>query len=308
MRREQNSACLAVLLSLLADSGLAQCFPDSSASWCFISAANSEAVNTHMVMGADPDTVILGQTYKRVEEFNNAIGLEPWQYVKRYYVRSDSAGKGYVMLLDSMQEYLTADVSAMAGDTVHNVLTAEFWGFDQTYWLTPVVVDSVRILVNNEVTVTRQYVHAIGFEPLSAASGYGVFWQAGIGGSYGPILIQTIADGFHAVECLREQDTCVYSSPLPGLPGIPCDCPLESPLGVGDLPSVGHVLVSPNPSAGIFTLNARIRSSTVYDATGKRLFEAGGASVDLSAHPPGLYTAVVTSSVGWQTVRLVVER
>ncbi len=31
--------------------------------------------------------------------------------------------KGYVMLLDSMQEHLAVDISANVGDTVHDVLT-----------------------------------------------------------------------------------------------------------------------------------------------------------------------------------------
>ncbi|MFN8350770.1 MAG: hypothetical protein U0U25_04825 [Flavobacteriales bacterium] len=296
------------LLYLSGGAAHAQCFPDSSAAWCFLSFDNSEIVHTRMLMEPESDTVILGNTYQRIEEYNDALGLETWQFVKRYYVRSDTDGKGYMMLLDSMQEYLVADVNAMPGDTIPNVLTADTWGW-QTYWLKRVIVDSVRTIENNDVVVTRWYVHAYGWIP-QGYSGYEIFWQAGIGNSYGPLLILSVANAFQELQCLRQQDTYVYSNQFsyPGLPGIPCDCPLESPLGLVEHPADGTVRVSPNPSSGVFELHMRMRSATVYDATGKWLFETSSPRIDLSAYSPGIYHALVRTPGGVRSVRLMVQR
>lgn len=260
-------------------------------------------------MGPQPDTLILGQTYKRIDEFNDALGFDTWQFVKHFYVRSDPNGKGYVMLLDSMQEYLVADVSAQAGDTVHDVLTLDTWGFDQNYSTCYVVVDSVRTFTNNGVTVARQFVHAQGWAANYPTS-YRIFWQAGIGGSFGPILILSVVNNFMGLKCLRVQDTYVYTGQFdyPGLPGIPCDCPLESPLGLVEHPPAGAVRASPNPSSGLFDLHTRMRSATVYDATGKRLFETSSSRIDLSAYSPGIYHALVHTAGGVRSVRLMVQR
>ena len=298
------------LLCLSYGTAKAQCFPDSSASWCFISADNSESVNTHMVMGPQPDTLILGQTYKRIDEYNDALGFETWQFVKHFYVRSEPNGKGYVMLLNSMQEYLEADVSALAGDTVRDVLTVFSWGFDQEYWLKSVIVDSVRTFTNNGVSVVRQFVHAHGWAASYPAS-HEIFWQAGIGGSYGPILILTVAGAFQELQCLRVQDTYVYTGQFsyPGLPGIPCDCPLDSPLGLVDHPVAGVLRASPNPSPGLFNIICKAPGTThVFDAQGHELFNTHGKEVDLSTYPPGIYTAVMDTPQVRQAVRLVVLR
>ena len=308
--RAQNSIVGVLLLCLSANASMAQCFPDSSASWCFLSAANSEAVHTHMVMGPEPDTVILGQTYQRIEEFNDHLDFDIWQFVKRYYVRSDTTGKGYVMLLDSMQEYLVADVSALTGDTVQDVLTATSWGFDQTYWLKPVIVDSVIVFENNGVSVTRQFVHAIQWEP-SYPTSYEIFWQAGMGNSYGPVLIQAVVDNFEALQCLRVQDTYVYSALFgyPGLPGIPCDCPLVGPSGVEDLHTAERVMASPNPSTGIFQFTGTTPTAIhIFDTQGRTLFTTTRTEVDLSAYSVGCYRAVVVSESGKSSLPLVVLR
>lgn len=288
---------------------LAQCFPDSSASWCFFSLNSSDIVYTRMIMGAEPDTAALGKIYKRIDEYNDAQGVDSWQFVRRYYVRSDSIGKGYVMLLDSMQEYLAADVSAVAGDTVDNVLTADSWGYGQTYWLKSVIVDSVVSYSNNGVTVTRQFVHAAQWEP-SYPTSYEIFWQAGMGNSYGPLLLLDVVGAFQVLDCLRQQDTyvCSMNFAYPGLPGIPCDCPLESPLGVQDRTVVGQLWASPNPSTGLFLLNAGARSVIVFDALGSRLLTTNTPRIDLSDRPPGMYHALVRSDAGVGHLRLLVQR
>ncbi|MBK6370933.1 MAG: hypothetical protein IPF64_14210 [Flavobacteriales bacterium] len=160
-----------VLLSTLCSmpfSTTAQCFPDSSASWCSIDLGGSDLVWMHMVMESDPDTIILGQTYKRIDEYHRHSQFENEERVSRDYVRSTPDGKGYVMLLDSMQEYLAADVNAAAGDTVRDVLIKVGFGAEPfpSYFLWDVVVDSIISLENNGVSVVRQFIHLVGWDHL----------------------------------------------------------------------------------------------------------------------------------------------
>ncbi len=260
-------------------------------------------------MGANPDTVILGQTYKRIEEYNDSSGWGNWQLVERFYVRSDNMEKGYVMLLDSMQEYLAIDNSAQAGDTVQTVLIMGSWGPDPAYGISSVAVDSVFTLSNNGVTVTRQIVHPLWYPPMNSQLGEHIFWQAGIGGSYGPILYANAGDGFNEVNCLRVQGTYVYNDSPGGLPGIPCDCSL-SPLGVEDRLALSYSVVSPNPSVGLFTLSGRkVPSSvSVYTYTGQLVWQGSGSNIDLTSQQPGIYTAVVISGCSSQAIRLMVVR
>jgi len=265
-----------------------------------------------MVMGARPDTVVLSQTYKRVDEYNNDTEFDQWQFIKHHYVRSDPSGQGYLMLLDSLQEYLVADVSALAGDTVHNVLIAYEWGaYQEPYWLGSVVVDSVVVRANNDVQVSRQYVHIVDSPPIASNIGYHIFWQAGIGVSCGPLLLQSFSNGNIEPKCLRVQDTYVFSSQFGyiGLPGIPCDCPLESPLGIETHPAQGHLVVGPNPSSGLFAFSdGHKHSFTVFTTHGSALITGNFSVIDLSGQPTGIYTAVVAAAQGRQALRLVVLR
>ncbi|HQY79362.1 MAG TPA: T9SS type A sorting domain-containing protein [Flavobacteriales bacterium] len=289
----------------------AQAYPDSSASWCFSDFNNSEFTRIQMILGPDPDTVIAGQTYKRILEYTMNGSFDNSELVQRFYVRSDTSGKGYVMLLDSMQEYLAVDVAANAGDTIPNVLTSYTWGPDPDYEIRTVVVDSILLLENNGITVNRLFIHAIGWEPLVPYIGYYMFWQSGIGGSTGPLLQLEIIYGNTDPDCLRLHDTYVYSeqSGNPGLPGIPCDCSLL-PVGIEELHSAMTAFITPNPSTGqfILVLAQKAKSIAVYSATGQQIWQGSGNTIDLTTQPPGVYTAVVATERGRQAVRLVVVR
>lgn len=302
-------ASLSLLACVMQLPSKAQCFPDSSASWCFLSLENSTSVVTHMVMEAQPDTVILSQTYKRVKEYNDDTEFAQWQFIRHHYVRSDASGKGYLMLLDSLQEYMVADVNALAGDTVHNVLTAGTWGADQEYWLGSVAVDSVVVRENNAVQVSRQYVHIVDFSPIASSIGYLIFWQAGIGGSCGPLLLQSSSNGNIEPRCLRVQDAYVFSVEFGyiGLPGTPCDCPLTSPLGIEHRPAQGLMVAAPNPSNGLFVFSdGHKHSFTVFTLPGKAILSGNSSVIDLLGHPAGIYTAIVTTPFGVCPLRLVV--
>jgi len=298
---------------------MAQCYPDSSASWCLIDLNNSDFLRINMIMGADPDTVILGQTYQRIEEYNMDSFSENVELVNRDYVRSAPDGKGYVMLLDSMQEYLAADINAAAGDTVRDVLIKEGFGAQPfpSYFLWDVVVDSIRTLENNGVIVRRMFIHLAGFQPGPQSQVYFNFWQAGIGNATGALFNSYISLGFFELMCLRVQDTFVYNreTAVPYLPGVPCECSIL-PVGIEDRTSE-QVSIGPNPSTGKFTFSTeQPMSIRVYDAFGRMVLRTVGKSVDLSSEPEGAYVAMFPSSAsgnnasgnGNQVVRLVVAR
>ncbi len=215
------------------------------------------------------------------------------------------------MLLDSMQEYLAIDVNATTGDTVAGVLVGFSTGSDPYYEIKSVIVDSVLVIENNGINVTRQFVHAIGWSPLAPYIEYYMFWQAGIGNSIGPLLQLGMVYGNTLPRCLRVQDNYIYSdqSGDPGLPGIPCDCSL-SPLGVEDRPALSHSVASPNPSIGLFTLSGSKAPSSVsvYTYTGQLVWKGSGTNIDLTSQQPGVYSAVVASGQSSQAIRLMVVR
>lgn len=70
MRTALKKAVIACLLCMTAHSGIAQAYPDSSASWCSLDFNGSTLTQIHVIMEADPDTAILGQNYKRIEAYN----------------------------------------------------------------------------------------------------------------------------------------------------------------------------------------------------------------------------------------------
>lgn len=244
-------------------------------------------------MGLAPDTIIHGDVYKKIDEYR------AYEYTRTYFVRSDPSGKGYAWVPDSAAEYVTGDLTAQAGDTVHDVLWSWTNELGIFYSLHNTVVDSVVVLTNAGVTVTRHYVDNNG------SLGSYHFWQAGMGTSYGPMLESTGDAGSCVVG-----DTAMFGYFINGLlPGPIGEFICSVPgLGIGDHIRLQELEVFPNPSTGLFGLDLRVRSTTVYDATGQLLFQTSNPRIDLSAHPPGLYTAVVTSSAGRQAVRLVVER
>lgn len=268
-----------------------------------------------MIMGADPDTVILGQTYQRIEEYNMDSFFENVELVNRDYVRSAPDGKGYVMLLDSMQEYLAADINAAVGDTVRDVLIKGEFGAQPfpSYFLWDVVVDSIRTLENNGVMVRRLFIHLAGLQSIPQSQVYFNFWQAGIGNSTGALIISSVSTGFFELMCLRVQETYVYNreTALPYLPGVPCECSLL-PVGLEVNLPIDPLTTYPNPSPGQFTFTTQqpIRI-TVYDAFGRMVLQTVGKSVDLSREPQGVYVAIISpnsSGNGNQVVRLVVAR
>ena len=97
-----SHAVLALLLSAQLN---AQFYPDSNATWCLVDQGTWEARNVNMVMDANPDTLIVGEVYKRIREYRGIYGETSFELWDRHYVRSAEDGKGYVFLLDSCLLY-----------------------------------------------------------------------------------------------------------------------------------------------------------------------------------------------------------
>lgn len=255
-------------------------------------------------MDASPDTLIGSTIYKTITEYNNYTGT--WVVQRTYFVRSDPDGKGYVFLPDSMAEFLTGDISAQVGDTVADVLFAISGPNYVSYFLRDLAVDSIVVLTNAGVTVTRHYLDPLIFNPVGS---YGVFWQAGSGTSFGPVL-----EGSGLFELCGVGGTIQYdlgNSGLPGPAGVKQICwPLHT--GIVRSTSLSKIFAIPNPSTGQFTFTAQLPILiSVYDAFGRLVLQTFGKSVDLSSEPEGIYVAKVSSNATGnrdQVVRLVVAR
>ena len=259
-------------------------YPDSTTVWCGIDDLGGPPLfDFQLEMGSDPDTVINGVVYKRIVEYNNSGGSWGWRYT--HFVRNGEGGKGYVYIPDLMEEFLTGDVGAVQGDTVHNVV--EYYppgsgAGDIGYYVRPIVViDSVVTYSNDGVTVTRHYMFS---EP-----GY-LFWQAGMGAS-GGAMIRT--RGF--IRGCQRNDTVQFNALQSGSPGGPLLCgPTITGLTDRFGPMSASGLIHPNPSNGRFNLMEPLPSgSTVYDMQGAVVLRLlpSNREIDLTGHPPGVYLA-----------------
>jgi len=255
----------------------AQFYPSANGVWCGVDdSGGPPGFNVQFQMGAFPDTVINSTSYKKISEYNSSSG--DFEIIREYYVRSDTNGRGYVYLLDSMAEFLTGDVSTQAGDTVHNVLFALSGANDVTYLILDMVVDSVVILSNAGVTVTRHYLNPSFFNPLSADV---VFWQMGMGTSFGPVL-----EGSGYFSLCGVNDSIQYDLANNGLPGPGGVGQICWPIATGMDESTGkeRPLVSPNPSTGHFMIgDTRVAHAiSVYNPTGKLVWQDSGNRIDLA--------------------------
>lgn len=293
----------------------AQFYPASTADWCIFDGGYplgpNDSPNRNLTMEEDADTLISGQSYQRIEQYNYYDFSDSWYYATTYYVRSEPSGKGYLYFPDSAAEYLTGDLQAPAGDTVHDVLVLyQDPGCGWDLQVTDAIVDSIVTLTYSGVTVQRHYVHTPCFN--SANVNFipdWSFWQASYGASNGPYL--TYSDLLAPVgpACVVADGVFVYSvwSEPQGMPGTPCNCP-DVDLGIAEFNRSESAHATPNPSTGLFHLGQAADHISVYNAQGRLLFRQHGNEVDLSAYPPGVYTAVVETAKGNSVLRLVVMR
>jgi hypothetical protein len=296
-------------MTTLGSAAVGQFYPDSSASWCCRTIGPMDWYYVIYYMGPSPDTTIAGQTYKLITEHSAQSGN--FEYVRRYYVRSAADGKGYTYLPDSMAEYMTGDTAALAGDTLHNVLgwydiyDGPCGQHGLEYALFDVIVDSTVTYTNNGVTVHRQFVNLPCAFDMNMPQPYFVFWQAGMGTSFGPLLRVGSPLGQNEVlDCANVAGVGQFSAN--GLPGGPPCC---WPVHLEGVPEEVHdtrTIARPNPSNGVFELAPTNAASVeVIDATGHKLFTTRSSRIDLRGYPDGYYLAKVMGKRDVRTIRLV---
>lgn len=277
-------------------SATAQFYPEAQACWHSVD-DDGGPPNYHVryQMGASPDTLINGTVYQVIEEFRDYV------YTRSHFVRSDPTGKGYAYLPDSAAEFLTGDVAAQTGDTVHDVLWSNTYASGIDYFLVDMIVDNVAELNNVGVHVTRQY-----FEALTSGN---IFWQAGMGTSFGPMLELTGSPW----GCWVGDTMMLGGFPdwLPGPTGVE-PCPLLSSGNViKDLAEYEGLQAHPNPSAALFRLAELLPwPLTVLDIHGRVVLQLPPYSreIDLTAQPPGVYTALMVTQQERIVQRLIVMR
>ncbi len=284
-----------MLQCLLAVPSMAQFYPEAQACWDGVDDDGGPPdYQVGFRMGLTPDTLINGTAYKKIDEYRHS------EFTRSYFVRSDPSGKGYAYLPDSAAEFLTGDITAQAGDTVYDVLWSLTSANDIFYSLQNTVVDSVVVLTNAGVTVTRHYVNNNG------SLGFYRFWQAGMGASYGPMLEAT----GNAWGC-SVGDTAMFGCLADGLlPGPIGECTCSVPgNGINDHIRPQEIQVLPNPSTGLFQFTGIFPTAIhILDTQGRTLFTTNKPEVDLSAYPVGCYRAVVVSESGKSSLPLVVVR
>ncbi len=299
--------CLITLGSALAASG--QFYPDANALWCGTVLIESlTGFSVQFQMGDSPDTLLSGTAYKRISAFGNASGS--YEFIGDYYVRSDVTGKGYVYRPGVGDELLSGDIAAQAGDTVHDVLVAVWDPPAFTFQFRDFVVDSVVLLSNAGVSVTRHYLDPTPlhpFNPFNPISASQVFWQAGMGTAFGPFVIGSSSFYQCVVNDTMRYDLSNNGLPGPGGAGQAC-WPVSTGLNEAVLGGNAYMTVLPNPSSGLFHFGQVAEQIIVYNAEGRLLFRQSGQEVDLSTYPPGLYHAVVRTVQSVGHVRLVVVR
>lgn len=277
-------------------SATAQFYPQAQTCWFSVDDDGGPSLyDVKYQLGASSDTLINGSLYQVIEEYRDYV------YTRSYFVRSDPSGKGYAYLPDSAAEFLTGDLAAQTGDTVYDVLWSNTYASGIHYFLVDMIIDTVVELSNAGVHVTRHY-----FEPLPSGN---IFWQAGMGTSFGPMLELTGSPW----GCWVGDTMMLGGFPdwLPGPTGVePCPL-LSSGNGINDLAEYEGLQAHPNPSAALFRLAELLPwPLTVLDIHGREVLRLPPYSreIDLTGHPPGVYIAVFRVGDSRQVQRLVVVR
>lgn len=278
-----------------------QFFPDSNTIWCIENGLWFPGFDVQLIMGESPDTLIVDNIYKRVDEFNNSSGS--WAFVKRHYVRSEGAHEGYIYLLDSLQEYLVGKTDVEIGDTVHGVF--------MVHSLYDIVIEGIEELSNAGIGVTRYFIScdALGTDVPSEF----LFWQPGMGTSFGPFIRHGLLED---PLCVIANDTVLYNLFNSGMPGGSLCC---TPIAMNIESTASSTMgmhVFPNPSLGSFTVvvpdHRGVWHIEIIDMAGRSILSRSFLSpqfyIDLSGQEPGLYHVAVQRE-GYRAVgKIIVER
>ncbi len=299
---------LTTFAQLLISTAVGQFYPDGNAGWCLYWTGPPDGFEINRRMRPDPDTVIMGKTYKILEEFTDQSGN--WELEREYYVRSTPDGKGYLYLPDSAAEFVVGDTAALAGDTVHQVLCwydgyqGNCGSHSQEYAFLDAVVDSVVSISNMGVTVRRHFVRLLCADDLDPEP-QRFFWQAGMGTSFGPVLRIGNTLGWWNVPVCATVDGVNQFGPL-GLPGgVPCCGPIT--IGLEEESNIPIDPVRLLDPAGLYVLLGLVQGPVVVcDLKGATVLTTSSHLIDLTDRPSGVYVAQMNTSAGRQAARLVV--
>ncbi len=275
-------------------------FPDSNAVWGMGAGCIDGNCGTgeYIRDSYSGDTLIDGFTYKRIEHevLVTAGGCcYPPEGLGMGFLREDvSARKVYWRWPGESSDTLLYDFNLDVGDTINGLFR-----FPSNDWIV-VSVDSV--------IVDSNYRRRINFDTSDVYQCMRFSFIEGVGSTagltneyYGPGEMGSILECFSVGGEVRYTEPCNPDT-------VACG---ELPVNVQSFFNKRTELaVSPNPSSGQFTINGIIKPTTVfvYSSTGQPVWQGSGNTIDLTAQPPGVYTAVIATERGRQAVRLVVLR
>ncbi len=279
-------------------------FPDSNAVWGMSSTCNFDMVcgtNAYIRDYYDGDTLIEGLVYKIISEQyliidGSANCCDPDYGGGACFLREDTASRLVLIRFPGMMdELILYDFNMNTGDTVTGYYSdLAFCGFENA------VVQSVdSILIDG---MFRKRLN-IGF--VDGVTDFSFI--EGIGSTNGLKTCYLYASGEIGIEldCVTVNGDPIYVSPN-APDSLSC---AEFPISMSELDAISaESVATPNPSTGLFHLSDAAERITVYNAMGKLLFRGQGNTIDLSAWPPGVYTAVLRTAKGIRTQRLVVVR
>lgn len=268
-------------------------FPDSNAVW-------------RMDMYDGPN-FISSFAYHLEQSDHDTLIDESWFSVLRYGfegqgggiaggLQDNGNGKVYFHHANTDSTYLLYDFTLAPGDSTVVWSGDAVFTTPRTEWM---YIETVETLLTNGIEYVK-----VGVRDANAImGGQGVsnWWIQGVGGSGG--LLDTPGSStvsvYSTLGCMSHNDTL-----WPG--GTPGNCLTTS---ISEF-STSNIQVHPNPSTGLFSLSLTNRHEQIFifDSQGRELLRTHDRDFDLSSHPPGIYTAVVTTAQGRQAVRLVLVR
>jgi hypothetical protein len=293
-------AGLVMVLSTKAQFNVYHPFPDSNAVW----GMNAGCMDTNCGTGEyirdsyAGDTLIDGFTYKRIEHevLVTAGGCcYPPEGMGIGFLREDvNARKVYWRWPGEPSDTLLYNFNLDIGDTLDG-----YFGYCNQNW----TVQSI-----DSALVGSNYRKRINFD-TSETCGQFSFIE-GIGSTIGlTICYYGHFEMGAGLACFSVDGDIFYTAPCGNPDLVPCG---ELPINVLErsFNKRSRLAAFPNPSSGHFTVNG-VRSPfaiSVYSSTDQQVWQSSGITIDLTAQPPGVYTAVVTTMQGRQAVRLMVVR
>jgi len=219
--------------------------------------------------------------YQKVQDQSHLFGLFgfPWE---EYYVRSSINGKGYTYLPDSTAEFLTMDLTATVGDTIHDIFAINEV-FTCAGLFISVVVDSIIPVNVQGIWCDRYYLSSDCFPWNEGFHPPDFFWQEGLGTSFGPALAITGTFNPAYMVCAEVNNANVYSAT-----GNSCGCiPYTS---VPESASAPDISIIPGNIAGAFIIeHPRSLGIEVFSSCGTLVHQNHGLHFDISRQPPGIY-------------------